>query len=102
MILLTYTCDALWVWHIVQDPATRLNRTSRYKPTLHPGGYWGGQAGIMCSVFRNEGSLRSSDLILEAEDRQRLQEFMAPFAQMGNVEVLPASSCEAVVKRGKC
>ena len=41
-------------------------------------------------------------LIREAEDRQRLQEFMVPFAQMGDVEVLPASPCEAVVRRGKC
>jgi uncharacterized protein with GYD domain len=41
-------------------------------------------------------------LILEAGDRQKVQEFVAPFAQMGSVEVLPASPCEVVVKRGKC
>ena len=28
---------------------------------------WDGQVGIECSVFRNEGPVRSSDLILEAE-----------------------------------
>ena len=67
MILLTISGDALWAWHLVQDPETRLNRTSRYKPTQRPGGYWGGQAGVMCSIFRNEGPVRSSDLILEAE-----------------------------------
>jgi hypothetical protein len=27
---------------------------------------------------------------------------MAPFAQVGSVEVLPASSCEAVIGRGSC
>ncbi len=41
-------------------------------------------------------------LIAEAEDEAKLNEFMAPFAQMGTVEVWPASVCERVVERGKC
>jgi hypothetical protein len=41
-------------------------------------------------------------LILEAGDRQKVEDFMAPFSQMGTVEVMPASPCEAVVSRSRC
>ena len=41
-------------------------------------------------------------LIMEADSRDRVEGFMAPFAQVGTVEVLPASSCEAVIGRGGC
>jgi hypothetical protein len=41
-------------------------------------------------------------LIVDAPDQQRVEQFMAPFAQAGSVEVLPASTCEAVVGRGGC
>jgi hypothetical protein len=41
-------------------------------------------------------------LIVEADSRDRAEGFMAPFAQAGTVEVLPASSCEAVIGRGGC
>ncbi|HLH69044.1 MAG TPA: DUF3303 family protein [Candidatus Dormibacteraeota bacterium] len=41
-------------------------------------------------------------LIVEADTRERVERFLAPFAQVGNVEVLPASPCEAVVARGSC
>jgi hypothetical protein len=41
-------------------------------------------------------------LILEAQDGARVNEFMAPFAQAGTVDVLPASACEAVVGRAGC
>src|SRR5262252_4799193 len=41
-------------------------------------------------------------LIVEADSRDRVEGFMAPFAQAGTVEVLPASSCEAVIGRGGC
>ena len=50
MVLLTVTCDALWVWRKFIDDA---------QPK---------QEGINCSVFRNEGRIRSSDLIREAVD----------------------------------
>ncbi len=41
-------------------------------------------------------------LILESESEAKVREFMGPFAQMGTVEVWPASACERVVARGKC
>jgi len=41
-------------------------------------------------------------LIVEADGRELVDGFMAPFAQVGSVEVLPASSCEAVIGRGGC
>lgn len=41
-------------------------------------------------------------LIVEAPDRERVERFMAPFAQAGSVDVMPASSCATVVSRGGC
>ncbi len=41
-------------------------------------------------------------MIVEADSRDRVEGFMAPFAQAGTVEVLAASSCEAVIGRGGC
>jgi len=41
-------------------------------------------------------------MILESPDRERVDRFMAPFAQAGSVEVFPASTCEAVVGRQGC
>ena len=41
-------------------------------------------------------------IVLGAEDEAKVRDFMAPFAQMGSLEVWPASSCEKVVERGKC
>ena len=41
-------------------------------------------------------------LIIEADSRDRAEGFLAPFAQAGTVEVLPASSCETVIGRGGC
>ena len=41
-------------------------------------------------------------LIADAPDRQRLEQYLAPFAQAGTVEVLGASSCADVVTRGGC
>jgi len=41
-------------------------------------------------------------LILDAPDQQRVTDYMAPFGQMGSVEVLPAASCEQVVARAAC
>jgi len=41
-------------------------------------------------------------LIVDAVDQSKLEAFMAPFSQMGSVEVLPASSCEQVVARAAC
>jgi hypothetical protein len=40
-------------------------------------------------------------LIVHGE-KEKVDEFMAPFSQMGTVEVLPASTCEQVVTRAAC
>lgn len=39
-------------------------------------------------------------LIVQADSRDPVERFIAPFAQAGTLEVLPASSCEAVIGRG--
>ena len=41
-------------------------------------------------------------LILEAQEKDQVDRFMAPFYQVGTVEILPASPCEAVVARAAC
>ncbi len=41
-------------------------------------------------------------LIAESEDMSFVQDYMAPFRQAGSVEILPASTCEAVVERHGC
>ncbi|MEK6756265.1 MAG: DUF3303 family protein [Bacteroidota bacterium] len=41
-------------------------------------------------------------LTVEAPDRKSVEQFMQPFAQIGSVEVWPASHCEVVVERGAC
>ena len=41
-------------------------------------------------------------LILEAEDRGKVDAFMQPFTMAGTVDVMPASPCAAVVARRGC
>ena len=41
-------------------------------------------------------------MVLEAQDILKVQEFMAPFAQVGRVEIWEGSSCRAVVDRRGC
>ncbi len=41
-------------------------------------------------------------LIVDAADESKVKSYMAPFSQMGSVEIWPASSCEKVVERGEC
>jgi hypothetical protein len=41
-------------------------------------------------------------LIAEAEDLSFLEDFMAPFWQAGSVEIVAASTCEAVAERQGC
>ena len=41
-------------------------------------------------------------LIVDAPSADAVQRFMAPFAQVGSVEVLPSSPCEEVVARRGC
>ncbi len=42
------------------------------------------------------------NLIVDAESAQTVEQFMAPFGQMGSVTVRAASACEQVVERGYC
>jgi hypothetical protein len=41
-------------------------------------------------------------LILEAEDKAYIEQFMQPFAMVGSVDISPASTCETVVERQGC
>ena len=41
-------------------------------------------------------------LVVDADDSDRVQQYMAPFAMAGSVEVLAASPCEQVVARAAC
>ena len=41
-------------------------------------------------------------LVVDAEDSDRVERYMAPFAMAGSVEVLAASPCEQVVARAAC
>ena len=41
-------------------------------------------------------------MILEAFSIEKVQEIMAPFAQVGGVEVWEGNSCETVVDRRNC
>ena len=76
MILLTVDCKALWAWRIIRAPAERISQLARPDKRRSKRGlkvgektstYFGDQQGLMCSVFRNEGPVLSSELILEAE-----------------------------------
>lgn len=42
------------------------------------------------------------NIVATAADAPTVEQFMAPFAQMGSVTVRPASHCELVVGRGFC
>jgi hypothetical protein len=42
------------------------------------------------------------NLIMEAKDKDSVEKFMQPFAMAGSVEIMQASSCEAVVAREGC
>ncbi len=41
-------------------------------------------------------------LIAEAEDQEYLRNFLQLFAQAGSMEIVPGSTCEAVVAREGC
>jgi len=41
-------------------------------------------------------------LIVEAEDKTYVEQFMQPFAMAGSVEIISASTCEEVVERAGC
>ena len=41
-------------------------------------------------------------LIVEAQSEENVRDYMAPFTQLGTVEIMPSSTCERVVERGEC
>ncbi|HVC33049.1 MAG TPA: DUF3303 family protein [Chloroflexota bacterium] len=41
-------------------------------------------------------------VIAESENRGQVEDYMKPFGMAGTVEVMPASSCAAVVERRGC
>ncbi len=41
-------------------------------------------------------------LILEADNQEKIEQFMQPFAMAGSVDIQPASHCETVVERAGC
>ena len=71
MVMLTTDAKALWVWRLIRPPEERVS--TQAKPDMRrerrgnkPSTYFGGERGIMCSVFRNEGPILSSVLVKEA------------------------------------
>ena len=61
-----------------------------------------GKSGINIQASAGVEGQHTLNLILEASDSQKVEEFLAPFAQMGTVEIMPAITCEAIVARGRC
>jgi len=61
-----------------------------------------GQYGVVVHAEAVANDKHTLYLIAEAGDEEQLRRYLAPFAQAGSVEVLPASPCEAVIDRGGC
>jgi hypothetical protein len=61
-----------------------------------------GQYGVTLQAEAVANDKHALYLIAEADDDAQLQRYLAPFAQAGTVEILPASPCEAVIHRRGC
>ena len=61
-----------------------------------------GQYGVSVQAEAVADDKHTLYLIAEADDEAQLQRYLAPFAQAGTVEILPASPCEAVIYRRAC
>ena len=61
-----------------------------------------GNCGVTIHAEAMIDGMHTLTLIVEAIDRDCVQNFMAPFAQGGSVSVQPASRCQTVVDRGRC
>ena len=61
-----------------------------------------GKFGVNIQASIGAESQHTLHLVMEAPDRQKVDEYMTPFAQMGGVEVIPGISCAAIVERGRC
>ena len=60
------------------------------------------QAGVTIRAEAVVDGQHELNLIADAENAEAMEQFMAPFGQMGSVTVRAASVCEAVVDRGFC
>ena len=58
--------------------------------------------GIKVQASAGAESQHTLHLIVDAGSSQKVDEFMAPFTQMGTVEVTTGITCEAIVARGRC
>ena len=58
--------------------------------------------GVNVQASAGAESQHTLHMILGAGDRQKLEEFLTPFTQIGSVEVTPGITCEAIVGRGRC
>ncbi len=58
--------------------------------------------GIKIQATAGAESQHTLHMIMDAENSQKVDEFMTLFAQMGSVEVTPGITCEAIVARGRC
>ena len=58
--------------------------------------------GINIQASAGAESQHTLHMIMDAGNSQKVDEFMALFAQMGSVEVTPGITCEAIVARGRC
>jgi hypothetical protein len=61
-----------------------------------------GQYGVTLQAEAVANDKHTLYLVAEAGEEAQLRRYLAPFAQAGTVEVLPASPCEAVVSRRGC
>src|SRR6266568_8901211 len=48
------------------------------------------------------GGAYTLDVIVDSDDQTNVEWFMTLFTQVGSVEILPSSACEAVVARARC
>ncbi len=61
-----------------------------------------GQYGVTLQAEAVANDKHTLYLVAEADDEEQLRRYLAPFAQAGSVEMLPASPCDAVISRGGC
>ena len=58
--------------------------------------------GVTIQASAGAESHHTLQLIMDAADKQKVDEFVTPFTQMGTVEVTTGIACEAIVARGRC
>jgi len=87
MVLMTVDCLALFVWRKAKRPDLA------------------GQQGVYCSIFRNEGEVLSSELILEAEKLARRRwpgERLYTYINPREIESVNPGYCFKVAGWQKC